>query len=373
MKTLEIIFQEISQRHVRIKKQERINNNLILYTVLDELLKTMRHCDNLFNSMKPKLEYLGSYFDGLRVGQPTEYDINVILTIHVNYEKIVLVPEKYAYVSIVMPEEFRRLSKMPITALKGFHKTENWCDTFYRLSVKYFRSWMQSVVDAALNQLPQQGNRRILKVKDRSYEIAFKTSGPANTLSIHINKDYAIDIDLVPTLQFELPKMPASSKIDFDKVKHTNVLYYFAVPKPNDDDFSWRLAFPYQERFYTNYKNNLKSTLKLLKLFRDIQGFKMLASYFIKTLFLWEVVKNDEAFWSKNSLEFLILYMLGKLRDSLADNTIRNFWCPKHNLLEKIKPPTCQCWANRINNVINDIERNKVKNPKVVLKYFIKK
>lgn len=371
-RTLEQILQEINKRHVRIKKEEKKRNNLILYKVLEELLKEMRNC-SLFNSLKPKLEYLGSYFDGLRVGQPTEYDLNIILKIPVNYNKITLQSQKNAYVSIIMPEEFRRLSKMPATAMIGFEETKRWCDPSHRLLVTEFRSRMQGVVEAALNKLPVRDSKRILTIGEEIYRIDYKTSGPANTITIHIDENYVIDVDLVPTLQFQLPKQPACSKIDFDKVKRTKVDYYFAVPKPTDDVYSWRLAFPYQERFYINYKNNLKSTLKLLKLFRDIQGYDQLASYFIKTLFLWEIEKHEEAFWKKNSLQFLVLYMLGKLRDSLAIATIKNFWCPEHNLLEKIKPETCHNWANRTSNAIKHIEREKISNPYVVLKYFTKK
>lgn len=371
-KTLEVILQEINKRHVRIKKLEKKKNNLILYTVLEELLKEMRKCDCLFDSMKPKLEYLGSYFDGLRVGQPTEYDLNVILTLHLDYNKIILESEKNAYVSITMPEEFRRLSKIPTTAIKGFKKTEFWCNRSYRLSVTKVRSWAQSVVDVALNKLPVQDGKRILTLNGETYKIVYKISGPANTITIYIDEDYLIDIDLVPTLQFELPKKPTFSKIDFKKVRSTNVSYYFAVPKPNDDEFSWRLAFPYQERFYMKTKNNCKSVIKLLKLFRDVQGFDKLASYFIKTLFLWEIEEKNESFWKEKSLGYLVLYMLGKLRDSLAVATIRNFWCPEHNLLEKVNQQTCLNWSNRISNIIKDIEKQKVKNPYIVLKYFTK-
>uniref|UniRef100_A0A2A4J6Z7 Uncharacterized protein n=1 Tax=Heliothis virescens TaxID=7102 RepID=A0A2A4J6Z7_HELVI len=370
--TLEKIFQEVNRRHVRIKRRERKENNSVLYKVLQELLKMMCKCDNLFKSMKPKLEYLGSYFDGMRVGQPTEYDINVILTIHVNYSKIDLDARdtQNGYTSIIMPEEFRRLSKTPATAIKGFKKTEIWCDRSYRLSVTSFRSWMQSVVDAALNKLPQEDGKRILKVENKHFKILYKMSGPANTIKIYVEDDYVIDVDLVPTLAFELPKKPSNSNIDFDKVKKTKIAHYFAVPKPNDTDFSWRLAFPYQERYYTDNTKNLKSALKLLKLFRDVQGFDKLASYFIKTLFLWEIVENDDKFWSKSSLTFLVIYMLKKLRDSLSSGIIKNFWCSDHNLLEKIKKETCQNWSNRISNIVDDIERN-VANPYVLLKYFV--
>lgn len=371
-KTIEEIFQELNKRCIRLKKKDIKNNNSILYAVLNELLTLMRSCDSLFDSLNPKLEYLGSYFDGLRVGQPTEYDINVILTIHMDYSKIKLDADEVenGYTAIKMPAEFRRLSKTPVTVNKGFKKTELWCDKDYRLSVKKFRDWMQSVVQAALKKLPSEDGKQILKIKNNNYKINFKVSGPANTITIHLENDNVIDIDLVPTLTFRLPKQPKASKIDFLKVQDTGISYYFAVPKPTAHNFSWRLAFPHQERYYMCNKNNFKSTLKLLKQLRDVQGFNQLASYFIKTLFLWEVVDKGDIFWKNSSLTFLVLHMLNKLKECLEIGTIKNFWCPEHNLLEKIKIETCRSWSNRVSKIINDIERNKLSNPQIVLKYF---
>ncbi|CAD0195616.1 unnamed protein product [Chrysodeixis includens] len=292
VKTIEEVFQEVNKKYIRLKKKDIKNNNSILYEVLEKLLTLMRSCDSLFDSLNPKLEYLGSYFEGLRVGQPTEYDINVILTIHMDYSKIKLDANEVqnGHTAIKMPTEFRRLSKTPDKVIKGFKKTELWCDRLYRLSVKKFRDWMQGVVQAALNKLPTENGKRVLKIKHKEYKINFKVSGPANNITVHLENDDVIDIDLVPTLTFRLPQQPSESKIDFHKVQDTDISNYFAVPKPTAHDFSWRLAFPYQERYYINDKNNLKSTLKLLKQFRDVQGFNKLASYFIKTLFLWEVV-----------------------------------------------------------------------------------
>lgn len=370
--SLEIFFQELNRTHVKIKKAERVKNNAILNSVLGELLTKMKSCDDLFRSMNPKLEFLGSYYDGLRVGHATEYDINVVLKIHVNYDKIILDSSEtqHAYTIVKMPAEFRRLSKTQHTATKGFHCTKMWCDRAFRLSAKQFKSWMQSVVDATVNTFPIQNNQRILKVNGKIYKIATKLSGPANTISL-IDGNNIIDVDLVPTISFNLPKMPRNTNINYSKVNSTNINEYFVVPKINDNDFSWRLAFPFQERKFINKKYNMKSALKILKLIRDTQGFKKLASYYIKTLFLWESEEQSDEFWKQNSLSFLVIYMMKKLRDCLAIGIIRNFWCSEHNLLEKVKLETCRHWSNRLTHIIDVIEQQKDKSPVILLKYFV--
>lgn len=371
IETAEEMFQDLNRKCIRLNKKEIQRNNIVLYAVLEKIVKLMKNSDDLFKSMRPKLEYMGSYFDGLRVGHPTEFDINLVLTIPVNYEKIVLdsTEAKFDYTYIIMPSEFRRLYKNPYTANKGFIKTAMWCDSSYRLSVKKFRSWMQSVVDAALNKLPLEEGKRILMVHNKCFGLISKCSGPANNISIHQDNGI-IDIDLVPTFAFELPKIPKGCNVDFSRTEFIKNKQYFVVPKPSDNDLSWRLTFPFQERLIIESKDNLKSVLKLLKQLRDVQGFTKVASYYIKTLFLWEVSVTDKSFWKANSLTFLVLYMLNKLQNALAQHKIPNYWCPNHNLLEKIKLESCENWSNRLTHIINDIKQNQYRNPFVIKEYF---
>ncbi|KAI5642468.1 mab-21 protein domain-containing protein [Phthorimaea operculella] len=215
-KSLEEVLKELNKDRVKIKDKDRKRNNVILYSVLGEFLKIMQKHNKLFRSMKPELEYLGSYFDGLRVGQPTEFDLNLILKLPINYEKIYLDASNSAYdcTNIFMHSEFRRLSKTPATVENGYDETHMWCDKEFRLSVLKFRSWMQKVVDVAMATLPEVDNRRLLCVKNNRYYLATKMSGPANTITIITGSDdnSLIDVDLVPTFSFELEKKPYRSK-----------------------------------------------------------------------------------------------------------------------------------------------------------------
>lgn len=372
--SLEDVFQDINRNFIRLNKQETHYNYVVLHSVLEEVLKLMQDSDKLFEAMKPKLEYMGSYFDGLRVGHATEFDINVVLKLPVYYNKIVLdsANTEYDFTHVKMPSEFRRLYANPVTSEKGFNRTVIWCDRLHRLSVSKFRSWMQSVVEAGLSHLPIENGKRMLKVKDKLFGIVFKLAGPANNLTIY-HGNSIIDIDLVPTFAFKLPKIPLNTKVDFSKKEFKSIKTYFVAPKPNSDDFSWRLSFPFQERLLIKNKQNLKSVIKLLKHLRDVQGFTQIASYYIKTLCLWEVIATSETFWEKKSLSYLTLYMVKKFRDALSENRISNFWSPDHNLLTKIKPETCRNWSNRLTHIINNIEKNKIMDPFVVMEYFDKK
>lgn len=376
-KNLEDVIQEINRDFIKIKKNNKAVNNEILDSVLKELIKLMRENDDLFDSMKAKLEYIGSYYDGLRIGKPTEYDINVVLKLPVDYKKIFLDAKSAvdACTHIFMPSEFRRLSTTSALAKKGFKRTEVWCDREHRLSVQKFRSWMQSVLDAVLRTLPHENGKYVLQCKNNYYHIKKKTSGPAVTISINgTNAGDKIDVDLVPTFVFELPKKVQNTPVLFNKVALTKVRRYFVVPKLTlSDSYSWRLSFPFQEKKYLNNNNYIKSAIKLLKQFRDVQGFHGLASYYIKTLFLWEICSDNGRktdFWKRKSLYYLVIYMLVKLQNALSEGRISNFWCPSHNLLENLKPETVLNWSNRICFIIRDINVKCKKNPYILFDYF---
>ncbi|XP_068628789.1 cyclic GMP-AMP synthase-like receptor [Battus philenor] len=369
---MEEVLQKLNDQFIRLKTSDRKCNNFILHSVLQSIIQKMRTCDNLFDNMKPRLDYLGSYYDGLRVGEPTEYDINIILHIPINNCKIVLDSSnsECGHTSITLPSEFRRLANTPETAGKGFVKTQAWCDSNHRLSMLKFHSWMQSVIDTTLKSLPYKNGKRVLMSNNINYYIESKRSGPANTIIIIKEDNTVIDVDLVPTFAFNLPKIPIKSTVCFKKVEDTKTSQYFVVPKPTSDEFCWRLTFPIQERFLIKNKHNLKCTLRLLKHLRDVQGFKKLSSYYIKTLFLWEMEANNENFWVNKSLTFLLLYMLKVLRESLLKGIIKNYWCPEHNLIGKLKRDTCLNWGNRLTYIINELEMKGKKNALIIFKYF---
>lgn len=371
---MEHMFHKINREFIKMNKKDTKYNTEVVFALLNKLIKIMRRIDKLFDSMSPSLEYLGSYFDRLRVGKPTEYDINIIFSVPINRCRIKLdaTNSTDGHTNIIMPSEFRRLSTNPATANKGFVETISWCNREYCISVLKFRTWMQSVLDNAMNTLPLENGKRIIKIKNKNWKVSTKQSGPVNTLLITCG-DKCIDIDLVPTFSFELPMQPCNSLIEFKKVSDTHIKTYFVVPKPNNDEYSWRISFPYQERHLMKFKNNMKSTIRLIKHFRDIQEFTKLSSYYIKTLFLWECSKVDTSFWETNSLTHLVIHMLKKIRDCLNDRKIPNFWCPSHNLIRQIREETCENWSNRITRIINKLETLGPKNVSIVQKYFTKR
>lgn len=64
-----------------IKLDERLiaENNKILKHFLDTFIDEMKKIDPLFAELFQKLHYTGSFYSDLRISEPDEFDINLIL------------------------------------------------------------------------------------------------------------------------------------------------------------------------------------------------------------------------------------------------------------------------------------------------------
>ena len=58
--------------------------------MLDDLIPLMKQEDVLFNKLYSRYCGAGSYYDGLKVGKPDEFDINIVIRLPINYEEVVV-------------------------------------------------------------------------------------------------------------------------------------------------------------------------------------------------------------------------------------------------------------------------------------------
>uniref|UniRef100_V5I708 Mab-21-like nucleotidyltransferase domain-containing protein n=1 Tax=Anoplophora glabripennis TaxID=217634 RepID=V5I708_ANOGL len=76
---MEKYLQRVSGTYVSVPKHVNTKNNRILKKVLEILIQKMKNTDTRFNQLYQKLFFGGSYYDGLKVGTPDEYDIDLLL------------------------------------------------------------------------------------------------------------------------------------------------------------------------------------------------------------------------------------------------------------------------------------------------------
>ncbi|KAG8256302.1 hypothetical protein J6590_071818 [Homalodisca vitripennis] len=120
------------------------------------------------------------------------------------------------------------------------------------------------------------------------------------------------------------------------------------------------MSFHLQERYILKDLKYLKYTLRLLKKVRDELQITKVASYYIKTLFLWEVEYNRDyrAVWSATGRGRLFMHMLVRFREALRERRIPFFWEREMNLIGHLKEAYIQNSCDRLNNFIKQIDKH---------------
>ncbi|XP_035221185.1 uncharacterized protein LOC118194100 isoform X2 [Stegodyphus dumicola] len=229
----------------------------------------------------------GSYFEGLRVKEATEFDVNVVFSFPLpdsGYSVTELdVPLSYATYQLKQSyPEFPMCGK-----IKSFFDDDNY------LIGQNVLKWFESLLDGFITytDLELYG---VLQVKTTQ-------SGPARTLKVFW-KDYVwISIDLVPVILLDTKHLHKYTACEgLNSLDSLSTCYL--VPKPLKSELSclissdlvsrvWRIHFPETEKQFLRGKNYMKSTIQLIKALRDKENWPI-PSYFIKIIGLWLIQKH---------------------------------------------------------------------------------
>lgn len=95
-----------------------------------------------------------------------------------------------------------------------------------------------------------------------------------------------------------------------------------------------------------------------------------IASYYLKTLVLWEVVEreNESSFWSQNPA-ILFKILVGKFRDALKAGKIPYFWNKRNNLIANINSGILAGYAAKLEKLLGVMDDPKTY--KEVAKYLL--
>lgn len=362
-KDLDPILDEINLKCVKMDKDITKQYVNIIFEVVEVIIKELKN-DEVFNKLYSKLDYVGSYFDGLRVAKPTEFDLNLIMKIPCDYKQIVVenTNAKAGFVKVNISKALQNIQQS--NNEKVIRTIKQWCDNDGYLLENKVRQWLEGVISCRLGH----GTKEVPVPSGRMVRITFGKSGPAFTLHVNIGSD-VIDVDLVFTLQFpETMQPPGPIRWNSDLAA-----CWMVVPKESTDSRFWRVSFPYSERKLTGSKYKLKLINRHLKALRDARDLQI-ASYFIKTLFLWEAhecsMYNRTRFWEKRQ-GYLFIYMLNKLYVTLNEKKLPYYWHKGNNLFDKLTQPHSINMANQISRVISKINDLILKKDKEKLRSYI--
>lgn len=387
-RAVETLLNLVHKNHVSLQDDDIARNGEHFRKVLDHLIQLMKEEDVLFKRIYSRICGAGSYYDGLKVGKPTEFDMDIVIRLPIHYDEVVIEnanPVPAAFTKVKITRALDLLRQHPDWT-STYRFMDKWRDKDGFLLQSEFRQWMEGVVNKALNKLEKkEPNCFKLKIRDPNkpggeseYTVSLKKSGPALTFAITILADKVmVEVDFVPVIEFTHPKWPPHHvrKLD-DQLIEAKRTSWFIVPKPGKtakhDGTMWRLAFHEQERQMINSKGALKPVCRLLKKLRDSQGLNI-ASYYLKTLFLWEIDKNkDPGFW-KMKQGPLFMHMLKVLEQNLNCGKIPYYWDKRYNLLQGLQESHIQNLTCRLRNIIADIEKNVSGSPLVIAKYTLSK
>lgn len=296
--------------------------------VMDHVVKLMRAEDKVFDALYKRLYHTGSYYDGLRVGDAKEFDLNLLLDLDILkpnleftlWEGFVSIKRRPPSPSYTVPQQHRFAPILADLQKKLFD--DNWY-----LDVDKVKKWTQGIVSKILPKV--KFTREITEVRVRD-------SGPAKNLQITHRQMGQIDIDLVPAFVFS-PAVLKGIKKELSQSKDP----FFVIPKSpknkktNKNHF-WRIDFHDQERNILKgaKKEYVKPLIKLLKLFRDANDpMNGISSYALKTVVMNMITEQPNKDWKPSLKAVLFLEGLEKLAAYLQEGKIPYVFDTRCNVL----------------------------------------
>ncbi|XP_067144467.1 cyclic GMP-AMP synthase-like receptor isoform X2 [Centruroides vittatus] len=298
-------LKEILRTEVKLTGERE--NVRILETNLPLLIKQMELVSPLFKAVYQRIYYTGSYYDGLRVKNATEFDLNLVLAFPKNMDLEIRTtnsPPSFCTCKLKNKESLRKQQNFEFIGklLREFFDER----TDFFLPDK-IRRWLQGVFDSALLSFEPSGDVK---------EIRKSSSGPALTIYIKTTTGTQLDVDLVPVLEFKYPAWPDGARKSFKT----------SIP----DD-----------------------------LLRDKQDWRILASYYLKTVVMHAVIKpTDQIDWNESKMDKTFIRMLKHLQAYVQNKCLPYLFYEKCNLISKMGNQQAENIDRRLSRIIQDIEND---------------
>jgi len=350
-RVINLIYQQTIPISNSTEKQENVG---LVLDSMEQLIKLMKQEDPLFACLYQEMAYSGSYWDGLRVKEATEFDLNIVFKLPCQFK---LEKGRPAYARLYLEKPVHQLIERTHSCYQHLDKLSKLFEPDHATNPsKWFlmpnlvRRWTESLIDKTVwfNRAKAQG-------VFNSFNGVSK-SGPAFTFKFHRGKQ--VDVDFVPSIY-----VPSCENfLQNNGFTHTPIWYmikdrgdwkrrrFGLIPKPlshtaaqwgetiNDKKVlrDWRLDFKDLEKNLIT--DQRKPMIKLLKAFRDHnEPMKGLHSYALKMLVI--NLSND-----KKAVTFReatrgtdFIQALEYLLQCLTNERIPSYWNHNHNVIEKLK------------------------------------
>ena len=373
------VLKDIYARYISISPAEKKEKVALVEFIKNELIPLMKKKDELFCLLFQEIFHTGSYYDGLRVNNANEYDINILLRLPGIKESSMQFEDDgcdsgFATLTILgnVQDHLQVQQKMYNSVQLLQRKLLEQGKDGWILMPDKTRRWLQSILCKALNdvELKKSYNKHGIE------SIALKESGPAMTLQIQLQSSCQVDVDMVPVFVFKCRQILDLNHIG-DALKlfwesHMDTEFkefgtlaidenFFMVPKSKyQNSPEWRLSFTDIERKILHQHGCAKMVIKLLKYFRDcnhlIQG---LSSYSLKTLVMLMIRKEPQFEWKEEELPAIFLKTLKYLHEVLEKQFLPFYFHPGSNIFDKLSSSHMFNMKSWIAKVIKKLENTK--------------
>ncbi|XP_059061417.1 cyclic GMP-AMP synthase-like receptor isoform X2 [Achroia grisella] len=362
---LDLYLSEVFKNFVALKDDDVKKSQEVFKSVFEQVRVAMGKQCKYFECYSSQVMYGGSVYDGIKVSRLDEFDMDIVIRLPINYDEgengITIENELPGFVKLKITKAFDNLVKQ--SNWENRHVvTHTWRDNESYLRQDKFRSWIQGLVQKAMNEFNGQ-----VTVNGVTYSLKYTASGPAYTLNVASlpnteDEPFKLDVDLVPVIKFTHPRWPKG----YRQPNAVTAKDWLVVPKPNKDitdgqlqNRCWRLSFQDFEKELMKGCQNLKTTIRLVKKLRDVLKLKAIASYYIKTLFMWKIERDSKQYWAtKLSTTFAV--MVEMLYEAIRDKNIPYFWNEHHNLIAGLKNTLQAEYCDKLKKVLDGIESNEL-------------
>ena len=340
--------------------------NLFFKYLDKELIPRFCQVDPLFKLLYKDLYYTGSYYKGLKVGKPDEFDLNIVLYNEalMHYVKVERSQPGYVQLRVGMKGFRQDEDRMTGVALAQFEGLLNGSGKGLRqLNPKAVNQWFFNVVKKAYGLIPKKVELDSDAAQFRKIKhFDIKQNGPALTLMLELTNGHKVDLDLVPVLPFKRRRLRKFGII-FTNVNQPNWLRkptglpkayrmnltdgfnqnFFAIPKPGPSELDWPIHFPYAEKEIIFDLGCVKPVIRVLKLFRDSNPvLSEVKSYALVTIVM-KMIREDFQFWIQNRPSICFLSALENLEKAINSGHLGWFFDERCNKLPQKDFPPNKC------------------------------
>lgn len=354
---------EKCNRFISINSAERPVFTSHYDRIRDAVINRMKKDSSLFKKLFHRTQLSGSYADGLKVSEPNEFDVLLILKIPGWVQKI-----RSGYVQI-LPRSDSSLDLFKITDNSGYLK--------HNKVLEWLRLIMKNIFSNKRNSYIIGGCQ---------YEIEHFIQGPANTLKIRcLSTNEKFSIDFVGALEFPVkdfwmadagaPRewfmdccwnaIPKPQKSTPKPIQSSNIRQVQTIQSRNQTQVNrthgtthanrgWVCSYAEIERSLIHNLGFLKPLIRIFKKIRDTHDLTNLKSYYIKQIFIHQRMRQPVDYW-RRPLGDLFLEMLNVIIEYLRSGNLPFFWHTNFNLFHQLSREQIDDLKNKFERVRKNV------------------